>query len=89
MIVNNIKYSQKFLKSFEKLDESIKLKSIKQLEMLKQNPFHPSLRLHKLSGLFEWLRSISINMSFRLIFEPMENWDILLISIWNHSIYNK
>lgn len=89
MIIHEIKYSEKFLKNFEKCDENIKQKAIIQLEMLKTNPFHPSLRLHKLSWKFEWLRSISINMSFRIIFEPYENWDILLVSIGNHSIYNK
>ena len=40
----------------------------KQLVFFQQNPNHPSLRLHKLSGskLDTW--SISVDMSYRLLF---------------------
>ena len=41
----------------------------KTLELLELNPFHPSLRLHKLSGPLAGLHSVSINMSYRITLE--------------------
>jgi mRNA-degrading endonuclease YafQ of YafQ-DinJ toxin-antitoxin module len=41
----------------------------KTLELLQLNPFHPSLRLHKLSGPLADLDSVSINISYRITLE--------------------
>ncbi len=41
----------------------------KTLELLEFNPFHPSLRLHKLKGSPDGLHSVSINMSYRMVLE--------------------
>ena len=38
----------------------------KTLELLELNPFHPSLHLHKLSGSYSGLHSVSINLSYRI-----------------------
>ena len=38
----------------------------KTLELLELNPFHPSLRIHKLSGPHAGLHSVSINVSCRI-----------------------
>ena len=38
----------------------------KTLELLELNPSHPSLRLHKLSGSYAGLHSVSINLSYRI-----------------------
>ncbi len=41
----------------------------KTLELLELNPFHPSLRLHKLKGQLSDLHSVSINLSYRITIE--------------------
>lgn len=41
----------------------------KTLELLELNPFHPSLRLHKLNGQLADLHSVSINLSYRITLE--------------------
>jgi len=41
----------------------------KTLELLQLSPFHPSLRLHKLSGPLADLHSVSINISYRITLE--------------------
>ena len=41
----------------------------KTLELLELNPFHPSLRLHKLKGSLGDLHSASINISYRITIE--------------------
>ncbi|MDD2515616.1 MAG: type II toxin-antitoxin system mRNA interferase toxin, RelE/StbE family [Candidatus Gracilibacteria bacterium] len=89
MIIQEIRYSKEFLEDFKKMPKNIQEKTIENLEKLKENPFYPSLRLHPLKGKLEGLWSISLNKAYRITFEPLENGDILLISIGTHSIYEK
>lgn len=42
---------------------------LKTLQLLEVNPFHPSLRLHPLSGRLSGLHSVSINLSCRITLE--------------------
>ncbi|WP_022956225.1 type II toxin-antitoxin system RelE/ParE family toxin [Perlucidibaca piscinae] len=39
----------------------------KAMSLLELDPFHPSLRLHKLEGRMSQLHSISINLSYRVV----------------------
>ena len=41
----------------------------KTLQLLELNPFHPSLRLHKLRGALGDLHTVSINLSYRITIE--------------------
>lgn len=41
----------------------------KVLKLLELNPFHPSLKIHKLSGRLDDLYSVSINISYRMTME--------------------
>lgn len=43
----------------------------KVLKILEVNPFHPSLRLHRLEGRLHDLYSVSINMTYRITLEYM------------------
>ena len=87
MIVKNVLYSKKFVKELKKLPRDIIIIAIEKEKVFKQNPLHPSLRLHELHGKFKGLWSISLNMGYRIIFERMENGDILFISVGKHDIY--
>lgn len=89
MQVNNIHYGTHFTKQFAALPKSIQTKSLEKLELFVKNPLQNSLRLHKLKGKLEWLRSISVDKGYRIILEPQDNGDVLLISIGTHSIYEK
>lgn len=87
MIVNNIIYSPSFLKSTKKLPPQV-LKSAESKEKIfRENPLHPSLRLHELHGKLKNKWSISITGNYRIIFERQENGDILFLSIGSHDIY--
>jgi mRNA-degrading endonuclease YafQ of YafQ-DinJ toxin-antitoxin module len=58
----------------------------KTLELLELNPFHPSLRLHRLKGQLSGLSSVSINMSYRIVIELLiEGDEILLVKIGKHD----
>ncbi|MCK4553902.1 type II toxin-antitoxin system mRNA interferase toxin, RelE/StbE family [Candidatus Parcubacteria bacterium] len=87
MIVKNIEYSKKFAKELKKLSGGITGLAIEKEKIFKENPLHPSLRLHELHGKFKGLWSISINKRHRIIFERMQDGVIVFISIGQHDIY--
>ena len=89
MIIKKIYYDDKYIKQLMKIPTAIKKKAIEKEKILRDNPFHPSLRLHKLKGKLEGLWSISINKKFRAIFKPQGNGEILFLSIGVHSIYEE
>lgn len=58
----------------------------KTLQLLAQNPFHPSLRLHALSGNLNELHSISINLRYRLTIELLiDDETIIFINVGSHD----
>lgn len=87
MIIEQIHYSKKFVKELKGLPEKVIALAIKKEQIFKDNPLHPSLRLHELHGKFKGIWSISITNNYRIIFERMNNGDILFISIGKHDIY--
>ena len=87
MIIKNIHYSKQFQRELKKLPEELVGSSIRKERIFRSNPLHPSLRLHELHGKFAGIWSISITGNYRIIFERMENGDILFISIGKHDIY--
>ena len=87
MIVKEVHYSKKFIKELKKLPKEIIDIAIKKEIIFRDNPIHPSLRLHELHGKFKGIWSISLTQNFRIIFERMSNGDILFISIGKHDIY--
>ncbi|CAG1023458.1 hypothetical protein DOJK_02368 [Patescibacteria group bacterium] len=77
-------YEQKLAKFLKTHTELIKpyTKTIKLLEL---DPYHPSLRLHKLEGRLKDLYSVSINLKYRIVINfIIENQQIILIDINNH-----
>ena len=87
MIIKEIYYSKKFTKEIKKLPKEIIDLAIKKETIFRKNPIHSSLRLHELHGKFKGIWSISIASNYRIIFERMDNGDILFISIGKHDIY--
>jgi mRNA-degrading endonuclease YafQ of YafQ-DinJ toxin-antitoxin module len=58
----------------------------KTLQLLELNPFHPSLRLHKLKGHLAGLHSVSINISYRITIEFLiEGATIIPIAVGAHE----
>lgn len=87
MVVKQIYYSSDFIKQFHRLSEPIKKLSIKKEKIFRDNPLHPSLRLHALKGKLSGLFSISVTLNFRVIFKRMPNGDIVFISVGRHDLY--
>lgn len=59
---------------------------LKTLQLLDLNPFHPSLRLHALSGRLAGVHSVSINLSYRITLELLiESEQIVLLHVGDHD----
>jgi len=58
----------------------------KTLKMLELDPFHPSLRLHKLKGRLSDLHSVSINIAYRISIELLLNEKTIIpINVGSHD----
>ncbi len=76
------KRSKKFFKKHPELKEKYK----KTIKFLKVDPFHPSLRLHKLEGSLREFYSVSIDMNYRIIIDfVVVDKQIFLINIGSHD----
>ena len=59
---------------------------LKTLQLLELNPFHPSLRLHALSGRLTGVHSVSINLSYRITLDLLiEGKEIVLLNLGDHD----
>jgi len=77
-----LKRAKKFIKKHPDLISQYE----KTLKLLEINPYHPSLRLHRLRGKLSELYSVSINISYRItIFFIIQDDKIIPIDIGSHD----
>ena len=78
-------YTRRAVKFFRRHAE-LRAQYEKTLELLELNPFHPSLRLHKLKGRLSDLHAVSINISYRItIVFLMEDTTIVPVDVGSHD----
>ena len=91
--MRNIDWTPKSVRAFKRLiRKNPQLRPLieKTLRQLTEDPFHPSLRSHKLIGGLSEVWSYSVDYSYRLLFEFVENPEsdldsILLLNIGAHD----
>ncbi len=84
-IIEPLSYTKKTIKFFKK-HPSLLDRYEKTIKLMELDPFHPSLRLHKLKGLLAEYYSISISMQYRIIIEfVIKDKQIILINIGTHD----
>lgn len=77
-----IKKARKFIKKHPDLINQYE----KTLQLLEIDPFHPSLKLHKLKGRLSDLYSVSINITYRISLEfIINNNKIIPVDIGTHD----
>lgn len=81
-------YSPKFGRQYKKLPQPIKLLAEERERIFRKNPFHPSLKTHKLQGKLSEFWSFSVDYKYRIIFEFMENKIVHFHSVGDHNIYD-
>jgi addiction module RelE/StbE family toxin len=88
-----IGWTPKSLSSFKRLirkNPNLRLIIEQTLHQLGEDPFHPSLRTHKLKGDLADIWSCSIDYNYRILFEFVENPEdkeeaILLLDLGYHN----
>ena len=76
------KRAARFLRRHPEIEQQY----LKTLQLLEADPFHPSLRLHKLSGRLDSLHSVSINLSYRITLEFLINdCEIVPVNVGDHD----
>jgi len=76
------KRALRFLKRHPELEKQY----LKTLQLMEVNPFHPSLRLHPLSGRLTGLHAISINLSYRITLEFLiQEQEIIPVNVGDHD----
>lgn len=88
MIISNIEFSPRFTRRLEALPDSLTEKAEKTIILFRNDPFHPSLRFHKLSGKLKRYWSVSIDRKNRIILS-IEGDTAFLHSVGPHAIYEK
>ena len=77
---------KKIEKKFFKKHSDLLDRYEKILKLLQINPFHPSLRLHKLNPSLEKFYSVSLNMKYRIIIDfVIEDEKIIFLNINIHD----
>lgn len=77
---------EKRLIRFLKKHQDMVSKYKKTILLLEANPFHPSLRLHKLAGKLETVHSVSLDMQYRITMEfYIQDERIVLVNIGTHD----
>lgn len=81
-----VKDLEKIYKKNKKLFQQIE----KQITRFEQNPKHPSLRTHKLTGNMKNLWSISISEGYRMVYILLDEGTALFVKIGTHAqIYSQ
>ena len=90
--MRQIGWTPKSLRAYKRLvrqNPQLRVPIEETLRQLAIDPFHPTMKTHKLSGEFDAIWSASINYSYRILFkftivEKSEN-AILLLNLGNHD----
>lgn len=84
-IIQTESYFKKLTK-FIKKHPDVLHRYIKAIELLELDPYHPSLRLHKLKGALNEYYSVSINMQYRVVIDfVIQDDQIIPIDIGSHD----
>lgn len=81
--------SSRFKRSFKKLPACIQNDFERRIKIFFTNPFHPSLRTHKLRGNLADYYGFYLRDGFRVLFDFEEPNIALLVNIGNHDDYQK
>ncbi|OGL59629.1 hypothetical protein A2752_00855 [Candidatus Uhrbacteria bacterium RIFCSPHIGHO2_01_FULL_46_23] len=89
--MKEIELSPDFIKKIKQIqskNRKLYIKIKKQLSLFQTDPQHPSLRIHKLSGKLKNTWSISIDMSYRMIYEISDTYYFFHIGT-HDEVYKK
>jgi addiction module RelE/StbE family toxin len=83
-----VSYSTSFKKSFKRKTErnpNLAERFLRRLELFTDDPYHPSLKTHKLKGELSNLWSFSIDYDLRVIFFFVKKDEVIFENIGTHK----
>ncbi len=72
-------------KKFSKYYKDFKEKFFKKIILFEENPFHPKLKIHKLSGRLSRSYAFSVDFQTRIIFDFADKDNLILIDVGFHD----
>jgi mRNA-degrading endonuclease YafQ of YafQ-DinJ toxin-antitoxin module len=84
----NLIWGSRFKRAYRrtvKAHPHLKDKIAEYLEVFADDPFHPPLRVHKLSGKLKGLWAFVVEYDCRVVFRFLEDGNALLIDIGKHD----
>ena len=84
----NLIWGSSFKRAYKKVtaaNPALKPKIAQALETFADNPLHPSLRTHKLSGKLKGLWAFVVAYDCRVVFQFLDDQDVLLIDMGKHD----
>lgn len=85
MIANFSPHVQDEIIKIQKNDKKLAKRIQKQIALFEENPKHPSLRLHKLTGSQDNVWSISISKSLRMLYRILDEDSAYFFDIGTHD----
>lgn len=86
--VQKIYYSAHFLESLSKITAQVERDFLKRESLFLKDPFHRSLKTHKLSGIYQDFYAFWVNYRYRIMFKFLINdSEIIFVNIGTHEIY--
>jgi mRNA-degrading endonuclease RelE of RelBE toxin-antitoxin system len=88
---SRVKLSDRFSRSYKKLDGKLQERTKKALRKLVENPQQRSLNFESLRGV-DGVFSIRVNDNFRILLQLLEDEDgkyFLALDVANHDIYDR
>ncbi len=76
---------KKALKKKCKNDPVLKEIFLKKLNLFSSNPYHPSLKTHKLTGELNHLHSFSLGYDMRIVFSFVSKSEVIFENIGSHD----
>lgn len=87
MKVNEIVHSKTFIKQLKKLPVHLVIIATAKTQLFEKDPFHPSLRVHSLTGNLKGYWSLSVNDKYRILFSREKGGIIHFHFIGAHDLY--
>jgi len=82
----HVGYTPSFLRLWKKLPLDLRTEAKEKIDLFRENPDHPFLKTHKLSGKLSGRMSFSVNYSVRIVFR-FEKENAVFLAIGSHDIY--
>ena len=84
-----VNLSPRFERSYKKMPHHIQSDFDQKINLFVENPYHPSLRTHKLKGKLQECLAFCLKDGYRVLFEFSEPDTVDLLEIGSHDIYKR